>query len=607
VLTCYSFGTGVHTLSGAIRGEYLALGGVNSFLGYPTTDMALTPDLHGWYSNFEHGSIYSSNASGAHVIYGAIGAEWTQMGGVKSILGYPTSDEADVDGVAGARVTHFQGGDIYWSAGTGAHEVHGAIWGKYNDENGPASFLGLPTTDETGTPDGIGRFNHFQGGSIYWTPGTGAHSVDGAIRDEWASLGWERSLLGYPLTDEYVNSDGFAVSNFQNGSIVWRADVGTHLSFSRNELLNAINDAITISQNEGGIDQNTYQFLQECADDPNVYMTDANHNLLHKMIDGNTANAFYQGTPIGNLYVGAPAWKMYDLEQKWFEGTDLPYASSYHNTDAPYAYIQADGVLFADGGPSSLDVRQGDVGDCYLLASLEAVAIKHPDIIKSMITDNGDGTFTVRFFQSTNDQPGVADYITVDRELPVNGSGELVFAGDGRSAKLDPAVVPYSPLWVELIEKAYAQVNQEGWVAQDGTNSYNGLAGTVNKGKDTDGGINGGNGADALNQITNWYATNHGQGSLPWSGGDFADSVGNAYRNNLTIVVSTNLDSVSDGALASSHVYVLLGVSPDNQTFVVANPWGHDNQKDANGNYGPAITVLTRDQFISNFDGFSDA
>jgi uncharacterized protein with LGFP repeats len=51
------------------------------------------------------------------------------------------------------------------------------------------SFLGYPVTDETGTPDGIGRFNHFSNAaSIYWTPSTGAWSIHGAIRDKWASL-----------------------------------------------------------------------------------------------------------------------------------------------------------------------------------------------------------------------------------------------------------------------------------------------------------------------------------------------------------------------------------------------------------------------------------
>jgi uncharacterized protein with LGFP repeats len=45
-------------------------------------------------------------------------------------------------------------------------------------------------------------FNRFQGGSICWTPHTGAHEVHGGIRQKWTDMGWERSRLGYPLSDE---------------------------------------------------------------------------------------------------------------------------------------------------------------------------------------------------------------------------------------------------------------------------------------------------------------------------------------------------------------------------------------------------------------------
>jgi hypothetical protein len=82
--------------------------------------------------------------------------------------------------------------------------------------------LGYPVTDETMTPDGIGRYNHFQNGSIYWTPLTGAHEVHGLIRGRWASLGWERSALGYPVSDETDEVDGSGrFSLFEHGSIHW--------------------------------------------------------------------------------------------------------------------------------------------------------------------------------------------------------------------------------------------------------------------------------------------------------------------------------------------------------------------------------------------------
>ncbi|MFI9328455.1 hypothetical protein ACIGZJ_13025 [Kitasatospora sp. NPDC052868] len=34
--------------------------------------------------------------------------------------------------------------------------------------------MGYPLTDETGTPDAVVRFSHFETGSIYWTLETGA-------------------------------------------------------------------------------------------------------------------------------------------------------------------------------------------------------------------------------------------------------------------------------------------------------------------------------------------------------------------------------------------------------------------------------------------------
>ena len=110
-------------------------------------------------------------------------------------------------------------------------EVQGAIRIKWEQLGGEGSFLGLPTTDELPTPDGVGRFNHFQGGSIYWTPQTGAHEVHGAIRDRWQSMGWETSRLRYPTSDERGMSRG-RYSQFQGGSILWTPEGGTDVRYS---------------------------------------------------------------------------------------------------------------------------------------------------------------------------------------------------------------------------------------------------------------------------------------------------------------------------------------------------------------------------------------
>ena len=68
---------------------------------------------------------------------------------------------------------------------------------------GPSGILGLPVTDESGTPDGVGRYNHFQNqGSIYWRPNTGPMMVQGRVRDAWANQGWELGPMGYPVRDQ---------------------------------------------------------------------------------------------------------------------------------------------------------------------------------------------------------------------------------------------------------------------------------------------------------------------------------------------------------------------------------------------------------------------
>ncbi len=210
---------------GAILGHYTALGGTGGFLGAPLTSEQGTPNGLGRYNHFVGGSIYWTPAQGAWSVRGAIRGTWAEMGWESSLLGFPLSDEHPLQ--AGA-FSSFQGGSIHWSPATGAHETHGAIgvaWGALGYENGP---LGYPVTNETPTPARPGAFNHFTGGSVYWSPATGAHEVVGAIRATWASMGWENSALGFPTSDEYAIPGGRR-SDFQGGSLTWTPTGGVHL------------------------------------------------------------------------------------------------------------------------------------------------------------------------------------------------------------------------------------------------------------------------------------------------------------------------------------------------------------------------------------------
>ncbi|HEY8076063.1 MAG TPA: C39 family peptidase, partial [Labilithrix sp.] len=104
----------------------------------------------------------------------------------------------------------------------GSGSTVGAIDAKYRALGGCTSVLGIPLTGELGAPDGVGRYNVFANGSIYWTPATNAHEVHGRIRDAWKAAGWEAGALGYPTSDEY-DAPGGKKSDFQHGSITWTA------------------------------------------------------------------------------------------------------------------------------------------------------------------------------------------------------------------------------------------------------------------------------------------------------------------------------------------------------------------------------------------------
>jgi Domain of unknown function (DUF4185)/LGFP repeat len=212
-----------------ITDKYNALGGSRSFLGSPTSSTYTTPG-GGQARNYQGGSIYWSPSTGAWSVRGLIHDQYRTLGGPGGPLGYPTTDETTTpDGVG--RFNHFAGSggaSIYWTPNTGAHGVYGAIrarWSALGWERGP---LGYPATDENRTPDGLGRYNHFagsNGGSVYWTSSTGAHALYGDIRARWKALGWERSPLGYPTSDEYAIPGGRR-NDFVNGAISWNATTG---------------------------------------------------------------------------------------------------------------------------------------------------------------------------------------------------------------------------------------------------------------------------------------------------------------------------------------------------------------------------------------------
>ena len=186
-----------------------------------------------FFSNFDAAVYCKSETSNAYAVWGDIFAKYSKFltgdspkklerGATninqKYFLGAPTSDEFRTPNKNGAG-QHFEGGSIYWSPATGAHEVHGAIKDKWASLGWENSFLGFPTTDETTTPDGFGRFNFFEGGAIYYHPHLGTFAVPKMIAEVWKKEGWEKGKLGYPVSDEIIKNNN-SVQYFEFGAAI---------------------------------------------------------------------------------------------------------------------------------------------------------------------------------------------------------------------------------------------------------------------------------------------------------------------------------------------------------------------------------------------------
>lgn len=218
------------TPAAAVGGEnlkkYAQIGYEKSVLGYPITNEVKIRDA-GTYQRFQRGNMYHTPKYGSKIVHGAIFNKWGELKYEQGPLGYPITDELVTSDQKG-RYNEFEFGILYWTSGTGAHEVHGLIRKSF-DKNGGLETVGYPLTDERETPDKSGMYNHFQNGSIYWKKGRPeAVFVPKWVVNVWAELGWEQGVLGYPAGDVVV-AEGIKQQGFEGGSIGYDKESDTTL------------------------------------------------------------------------------------------------------------------------------------------------------------------------------------------------------------------------------------------------------------------------------------------------------------------------------------------------------------------------------------------
>jgi hypothetical protein len=361
------------------------------------------------------------------------------------------------------------------------------------------------------------------------------------------------------FSDNGIKNFLWAITNLKDAELTQKTiDLSSDGDLSRDDMIAIFHD----TKDGSVVDANELIDLRTIVSNASQFnMKDYVRVLSDKVVNGNIANANYQGQALGNLYAGSSDRQIEALVDKWFFGGDRPIAASPDN-NTNYSYQKASGSLFKNG-VSYQDIDQGNVANCYFLAALGAVAFRSPETIKNMFIDNGDDTYTVRFYNN-----GVADYVTVDKYLPTNASGKLVYANEGQSPT-------NSELWVALAEKGYAQINESAWLGRgNNANSYQAI----------------GYGYDyqVVNQVTGKISN--------FENFNF-NSMVNKFQNGSMMNVSSKADNYQVASnIVANHVYTIVDYSSSTQKFTLFNPWG------VNGQSGkPGLVQLSFDELQQSF------
>ncbi len=229
--------------------------------------------------------------------------------------------------------------------------------------------------------------------------------------------------------------------------------------------------------------------------------------------------------------------------QKRADPTVQPEVRKKHAETAVWKKME--GQLYVDG-ISADDPVQGFTGDCYAISGFASLAQANPKAIQDAIKDNGNGTYTVRFYKQSF--LGVVgrgqkrSYVTVDASAPTK-DGKPLYA-KARNPK---------ELWPLILEKAWAKFDGSYTSAQSGA------------------------------PTTVWQALTGKAGSFTINNTRFDglfNQMKRALKEHRPVAATTTLSLTKKGTekngIVKKHVYSVLGVSERNgQKYVtLRNPWG---------------------------------
>jgi uncharacterized protein with LGFP repeats len=208
------------------------------YLGNPLSNVEPVNEILS-FQTFANGTIYQTEEKEPIIVDRKTYDNWTAYGGEQQ-LGYPISDKLQLsNNKSGGWYQEFEKATLYSENNMrGAFPIYKQthekseykkISEKWHQLDGITGLLGFPVSNVKATVDKSnvrGFFQEFnkgiQDGAIYYVNGS-TYEVHGGIYAQWKKIGAEKSLLGYPISDEFSISkvkDG-KQSNFTNGILYW--------------------------------------------------------------------------------------------------------------------------------------------------------------------------------------------------------------------------------------------------------------------------------------------------------------------------------------------------------------------------------------------------
>ena len=387
----------------------------------------------------------------------------------------------------------------------------------------PTSEIDNITMEEGNQDDGYISGTWYLG---YWVSGNVKLKFDGSERMTFSglNLSWQgRQDGGDDYTIVYAEDNkSFVSTNVNNAS-----DVSTW------EILK-YNPIVLVLRN-GGADRYFYPSQMDALNaqlelDAPLHQETNDINMILSYANGYTNSSV---TPMGTHYENKRATTENDI--LW-----LKNAANEPNKVAGLSQWLPQAVnLYPYGDPSPADVNQHTIGDCSACAVFASLAYLYPDFIKNIITNNGDGTYTVKMF----DPQGKPIDVCVSNKILCDSEGII-----GQVTGKNNAVT-----WATILEKAF--IKWETCYQVDGVEGI---------GSEFLAPLFTGNGESYAFYPNSLYTSEH-QLFITW-----------ALNQGMIAIGGFNVGGMKVGELetVTNHAFTYLLPNNANAVFAMRNPWG---------------------------------